>query len=164
MNMISKSVDESCNYGWFFGHFRELFIGKENQSIEWKSARFDASSYQRCFSLTTEVFDFKSPEKSGCKNVAQHKGYGKKTKGSSVEASICVFFPHAITSKILFWGSKMFWSADKFMLFCWDWLTQITQPVCKESLLLGRFFWSEVCWRLAILLIFPHDLGILYEI
>lgn len=104
------------------------------------------------------------PRNPVAKTLAQHKGYGKKTKGSSVEASICVFFPHAITSKILFWGSKMFWSADKFMLFCWDWLTQITQPVCKESLLLGRFFWSEVCWRLAILLIFPHDLGILYEI
>ena len=38
---------------------------KVNPSIiEWKSARFDASSYQRCFSLTTDVFDFKSPEKS----------------------------------------------------------------------------------------------------
>jgi len=68
MNMISRSVDESCNYGWIFGHFREPFIGKENQSVEWKSAPFDASSYQRCFSLTTDVFDFKSPEKSGRQN------------------------------------------------------------------------------------------------
>ena len=134
MNMISTSVDESWNYGWIFGHFREPFIGKEGQSIEWKSARFDESSYQRCFSLTT------SPEKSGRKNVAQHKGYGKKTKGSSVEASICVFFPHAITSKILFWGSKMFWSADKFMLFCWDWLTQITQPFVEKVFCWEGFF------------------------